>query len=259
MIFPQIAFFDIDGTLLEFGSRKLRPLTRQALLRLREKGCRLFLATGRAPYTLPDFQDVLFDGYLCFNGSLCFDRKGDLLYSRPMDKEAVKKVLDRAAMLDIPVMVSTAVEAAWTFCNSALEQYARISGKPIQLLEHEEDILKRDIYQLTAAAGENRENALLEEISGCRTARWRDDAVDIIPADGGKVSAMAEILNHYGIGRDESIAFGDGKNDLDMIRYAGVGIAMGNAPPAVRDAADRVAPDCSCDGVYRTLRELSFI
>ena len=162
-------------------------------------------------------------------------------------------------MLDIPVMVSTAVEAAWTFCNSALEQYARISGKPIQLLEDEEDILKRDIYQLTAAAGENRENALLEEISGCRTARWRDDAVDIIPADGGKVSAMAEILNHYGIGRDESIAFGDGKNDLDMIRYAGIGIAMGNAPPAVRDAADRVAPDCSCDGVYRTLRELCFI
>ena len=65
---PTIIFFDIDGTLLDFGKKDLSPKTREALLKLRENGIRICIATGRAPLAVPKFAGVEFDAYLTYNG-----------------------------------------------------------------------------------------------------------------------------------------------------------------------------------------------
>ena len=71
-----IAFFDIDGTMLDFGAPDISPAVEKALKTLQEQGYKLFIATGRAPYNIPQLGSLVFDGTVCFNGSYCFDKDG---------------------------------------------------------------------------------------------------------------------------------------------------------------------------------------
>jgi hypothetical protein len=71
-----------------------------------------------------------------------------------------------------------------------------------------------------------------------------------------KSVALAHVAERLGVQADEIVAFGDGVNDLDMLSYAGLGVAMGNAPERVRAIADRVAPPVSEDGVAQVIEEL---
>ena len=64
---------------------------------------------------------------------------------------------------------------------------------------------------------------------------------------------MQEILAHYAINRENVLAFGDGENDIEMLQYAGVGVAMGNAGEEVKRAADYVADDCNDSGVAHAI------
>lgn len=79
--------------------------------------------------------------------------------------------------------------------------------------------------------------------------------LEILAPGGGKGRALKAVAEKLGISRDEIIAFGDGSNDLTMLRYAGVGVAVGNAVDELKRAADRIAPDCADDGVAEILRE----
>ena len=83
--------------------------------------------------------------------------------------------------------------------------------------------------------------------------------MDVIPSECGKAVGMRAILQHYGFAREESIAFGDGGNDQDMIAYAGIGVAMGNATPDVKAAADYVTDSCADDGVYTALKHFGLL
>ena len=75
----------------------------------------------------------------------------------------------------------------------------------------------------------------------------------MIPKDGGKVAGIRQILQHVHISREEIMAFGDGDNDKDMLRYAGIGVAMGNADASVKQQADHVTADVDQDGVAKAL------
>ena len=79
-------------------------------------------------------------------------------------------------------------------------------------------------------------------------------AFDVIPAIGGKAAGIQYILQHFGISQNEIMAFGDGNNDIDMLRYANVGVAMGNAGSEVKRQADYVTADVDNDGIWRALK-----
>ena len=101
--------------------------------------------------------------------------------------------------------------------------------------------------------GEADEPALAAQLPGCRLQRWGALGVDIIAEDGGKVEGMKAFLERFGCTREECMAFGDQHNDLDMLAFAGIGVAMGDGAPAVREAADYVTSAAADDGVARAL------
>ena len=86
----RIAFFDIDGTLLDFGSREPSPRMNETLRRLKENGIILCIATGRAPLSLPSFALTGFDAYLTFNGSLCYAGEEEIL-SNPLPADDIMR------------------------------------------------------------------------------------------------------------------------------------------------------------------------
>ena len=71
----KIIFFDIDGTLFKLHTNEMTSKTLETLQKLREKGIKICIATGRPPLILPDFQGVEFDAYLTFNGSYCYTKE----------------------------------------------------------------------------------------------------------------------------------------------------------------------------------------
>ena len=88
----------------------------------------------------------------------------------------------------------------------------------------------------------------------CHAARWNDRGVDLILNDGGKVAGIRYVLEQEGIRPEECIAFGDAENDIDMLSYVGIGVAMGNAQEPVKEIADYVTSDVDDDGIKKALR-----
>ena len=77
--------------------------------------------------------------------------------------------------------------------------------------------------------------------------------MDVIPEKGGKVAGIRRFLEDFSISQEEIMAFGDGENDMDMLKFAGIGIAMGNADTQVKAIADEVTESVDENGVVRAL------
>ena len=100
-----------------------------------------------------------------------------------------------------------------------------------------------------------QEQEILQQMPHCQYTRWHDLAIDIIPQNGGKQNGILEVLKNYHISIDETMAFGDGHNDIDMLKLVNIGIAMGNANDEVKEAADEVTDNIDHDGIYKALKK----
>ena len=127
------------------------------------------------------------------------------------------------------------------------------AGDVAALIQHE------DIYQLSAFLPPEKGAEFLRRCPGCLAVRWEDDFCDILPEGGGKPNGLAHTLAHLGLTREQSIAFGDGGNDVAMLRAAGAGVAMGNACDEALAAADYVTASVDDDGIRRALEHFGVI
>ena len=94
---------------------------------------------------------------------------------------------------------------------------------------------------------------------GCKMARWGTHGADIIDANGGKSVGMRFFGQLLGIKPEEMMAFGDAQNDIDMIQYAGIGIAMGNAEEDLKQIADDITTSVDDDGIWNALKKYGLI
>ena len=122
-----------------------------------------------------------------------------------------------------------------------------------------DELIKENIYQMMVAATKNQEPMILKDLNHTTCTRWHPDAMDIIPATGGKGIGTKKILEYFGFSADEAMAFGDGGNDKDMLETVGCGIAMGNAVESVKQVANYVTKPVSEDGVYWALKHFNLI
>lgn len=245
----KIVFFDIDGTLIDMERKEISPKTLEALRRLKERNVLLCLATGRGPLTLPRFEGVEFDAFLTFNGSYCFDRRGTI-FSNPLSPEDVQTILRNAAALRRPVSIATKDRLVANGKDRELIDYFAIAQREIEVSDRFDELAKEDVYQIMLGCRREERPVLLRGARRAKVAAWLDWAVDIIPADGGKGVGVENILAHYHLDRAEALAFGDGDNDIEMLRAVDHGVAMGNASETLKAAADDICAGVAEDGVY---------
>ncbi|WP_317318540.1 Cof-type HAD-IIB family hydrolase, partial [Gemmiger formicilis] len=226
----KAAFFDIDGTLLPFHAKALPESTVQALAALRKNGVKTFIATGRPPVHLPylhALDGIPFDGYVTMNGQYCYLANGELLYTKYIPAASLQTLLPYIEKEQLSVGFVGKDFCRFNLINDLSRDFAKKlelgAGDVAALIQHE------DIYQLSAFLPPEKEAEFLRRCPGCLAVRWEDDFCDILPAGGGKPNGLAHTLAHLGLTREQSIAFGDGGNDVTMLEYAGIGVAMGNA------------------------------
>ena len=228
----KIIFFDIDGTLLEMGKTEITPNMRKALCSLKQNGIKICIATGRPFVTIPMFEGIVFDAILAFNGSFCV--AGDQVVAKcPIPKEDVKKLLK--------------MQKEWKDLFL------------LQLRKKFEEYVEKDVFQIMLGCDLEERKYILEGTKNAKVAAWWSRAIDIIPKDGGKGTAIEQVLAHYKFSKEEAIAFGDGENDIDMLLSVGKGIAMGNAAEKVKEIAADICESVTDDGIYYYLKSQKLI
>lgn len=246
----KIIFFDIDGTLLKLGHKELSPQLKETLIKLQQNGIKICLATGRSLVTIPVFDNIEFDAIIAFNGSYCYT-KDQVIYKNPISKEAVHRIIDNATSISRPVALATIETIGANGIDDDLEAYFNIAHESVPLHADFDSFKNHEIYQIMSGARNHEYEYLLEGVDGAEITAWWHRAVDIIPANGSKAVGIQKTLEFFGINREDSIAFGDGNNDIPMLQAVGKGIAMGNASEELKEIADEVCDSVENDGIYK--------
>lgn len=195
------------------------------------------------------------------NGALCFI--GSKIVNRvPIDKCSLERILDDVRENNYCCIV-VGQSGVRLLNPKPIFDEVFVKGLSVtnidKSLSAEEMICNEDIFQLSPFFSSEHEKALMSQISGCVSGRWHPSFTDItsIAADKGNgLLAMAEAL---GINLQQTIAFGDGGNDIPILSAAGIGIAMGNACDEVKQAADYVTSSVDDDGIMKALQYFGVI
>ena len=254
----KIIFFDIDGTLLDPATGRISPKTVEALERLEKKGILRCVVTGRPPASLPDFRGLRFDAMATFNGSFC-QAGSHVIYSHPIDPRDAETVLENAKKLGRPISIALRDMLAANGWDKDLSDYYRVAGLELTPSPDFEQRFQEDIYQIMLGCRPEDHPAILAGTKNVKMAVSWERAADVIPLSGGKGSAIAHILDYFGLNAQQAMAFGDHHNDLEMLRAVGAGVAMGNATAELKAVADAVCGPVSQDGIYNHCLELGLI
>lgn len=255
----KIAFFDIDGTLIDMNRKIISEKMVYTLKELQRNNILICIATGRTPLELPDFQGTEFDAFLTFNGSYCYNKQ-QKIYCNPIPKKDVYQIIENASAIHRPVSVATLERLAANGKDQDLIDYFAIAKLEVEVAKDFWEVVKEeDVYQIMLGCRESDYGKVLEHVENAKIAAWWDRAVDVIPATGGKGVGIGKILEHYHLKKEEAIAFGDGDNDIEMLKSVGLGIAMENSSEKLKAAADKICGHVAEDGIYHYCREQGLI
>ena len=252
----KAVFFDVDGTLISHNQKGIPKSTIEALDKLAEKGIRRVLATGRHTVELAmlPVNDIAFDGYITLNGQLCLDGQKNVISGTPIDGKEKEMILQLFRERTLPVVLVEKDRFYINFINHEVELAQESISTPLPDVD---EYSGNEIYQAVVYLEDER--ALVEQLPNCKITRWAKFGVDVIAASGGKTEGIKEYLQLNQLKREETMAFGDGENDIEMLQYVQIGVAMGNADDEVKQNADYVAASIDDDGLMKALVEFKVI
>ena len=258
-------FFDIDGTLRDFEEKGIPEYTRRALDMAREAGLRLCIATGRHWLEIEEeglLGDLEFDAYVTLNGQLCYVREGRELpgraiYKNPIDPGQVRRLLGMIEEEPFPCLFMEEGRMYINYTDPRVELVQQGIGTALPPVGDIGRALENPVYQIVPYVDEERARRIIAGLPGCGHAMWHaGNAVDLLPFGGGKCGGIEKMLEHFGMKAEEAAAVGDGKNDVSMLEYAGVGIAMGNGCEEAKGAADFVVAGIEEEGLLEAVEEI---
>lgn len=254
----KAAFFDVDGTLYSHESQCVPKSTLKALEALKKRGIKTFLATGRHFTEIDEFPvgKIPFDGYVMLTGQICADSARNVIFGNAIEGKDAEYLLNAYANKEMPIML---VEKDRLYANLindiVINGQAEISSPIPEVQEYK----GAPVYQIICYGGRELEEELTSKLPNCKITRWCPFGIDIISKTGGKVAGIKKMLEIHNIGSKEMIAFGDGENDMEMLAFAGVGVAMGNAEEEVKAVADYVTTDIDDDGIWNACKHFGLI
>jgi hypothetical protein len=254
-------FFDIDGTLLDIGSgiEKIPNGVIKQIRRLQDKGYYLFVASGRPKAFISEtLLDAGFDGYILCNGAHV-EFKGKMILKKPLQFDKIKNLIhifeqnDSEYILECDdyCYLDSKYKDLDAFYKTAVINEDKISYS----FNKEENILKT--LKLEVLINKNREEILkLVKEDFSYDDHGTNGILEIFSKDISKANGISKVLEYLNIDRENSYAFGDGLNDIEMIEYVGCGIAMGNAVDKLKEKADLVCGRIEDNGLEKILIQL---
>lgn len=256
----KAAFFDIDGTLVSFKTHVVPQSTVEALTELRRKGVKVFVATGRRLGSINNLGTLEFDGYVTLNGSVCYVGKEKIIFERSIPEEDIQALL--AYQRDVESFPCASVmdgAILLNYKNEDVEKIFKLINFPEPPIGSLESLANQKVYQLIAFFSPGQEERIMSVLPNCESTRWNPLFTDVVPKGSNKGIGIDRMITHFGISLDETMAFGDGGNDVSMLSHAGIGVAMGNAAKEVQEAASYVTTSVDEDGIYNALKHFGVL
>ena len=259
---------DVDGTLVG-TDKQVSEATREAIIEAQQRGKTVAIASGRSisgiRRTAAKIRLEQFGGYvIAYNGTTVINCKtGECIYNQTLDHDMIKPVYEAAKELGLGITVYHDEEKELLAGNGA-DAYIEADAKACDITIREVNDLVRAInfpVNKLLLSGEPEKMKQVEkhlcEKFGDRLNVFRSDPyyVEILPKFVDKAVAVDKLMKFLDISKDKVICVGDSFNDLPMLRYAGKGVAMGNAQEEVKEAADYVTASNDEDGIVEVIRK----
>lgn len=200
--------------------------------------------------------DIPFDAFVMLNGQLVLDKQQNVLYGMPIHGKAKEYLVEKFNDHTYPAVMVEQNEMYLNYISDHVREVNKVMSISLLPLS---DYKGGDIYQVCAYL-RPEEMYLIDPLADdCVFASWHYGGKDIIAKGGGKMTGIRRYLDIIGITPEEIIAFGDADNDVEMLRFAGIGVAMGNAAEEVKAVADYVTADVDDDGIEKALKHYNLI
>lgn len=253
-------FLDVDGTLVSFRTHEVPASAREALLRAHERGVRLFIATGRAANDLAPLEGIPYDGVVSLNGARCVASDGRVVSLHPIPRADFERAMELSDRMGFPLALEL---ESGVFVNRVTPEVERLAQMVAHPVPEKTDLYalfdRSECCQMCFYFDVQTEQRVMAELPTLVASRWCPVFADINVRGIDKATGMKEFMDSYGLSAAEVAAFGDGGNDVAMLRAAGVGIAMGNACREALDAADYVTASVDDDGIRKALEHFGVI
>lgn len=260
----KLIALDLDGT-LKNTKNKITSKTKEALIKAQKNGVKIVLASGRPTpglrHEAKELELDKFGGYLLsFNGAHVSDYKTkETIYEQTLTIEEAKKAYDRAKEYNLACMT---YENNIVVTEDDEDDYVKVEGNindiAIVKVENWKKNLKNPIHKVLLTGKPEFVASIIDEFKepfGDSLSIYRSAPFFIeIMAEGiDKAASLDRLAKSLGIKQEEVMAFGDGYNDLSMIEYAGMGVAMNNAVDGVKARANYITLSNDEDGIAYAL------
>ena len=262
----KLLVLDIDGTLTN-SKKEIMPATKSAVINLLKQGHFCMLASGRPLHGMEwAAKELEFDKYsgylLSYNGAkiVRFDTM-ETIYEKRVSKEYLCDIYQFAKENECGLIsYEDNSIISGNGINEYIELEARINDLDIKEVDNFPEYFKEDVVKCLLCADPDRTEELEQKLYasiGDKVGVYRSEAfyVEAMPLGVDKATSIAHILPFIGITREDCIACGDSYNDISMIKFAGVGVAMGNAKQVVKDVADIITTSNEEEGLIPIIKK----
>lgn len=262
----KIIALDLDGT-LKNSENKITPKTKEALIECQKRGLTVVLASGRpTPGLRHEASELELEKYggilLSFNGARVYDIKNDkVIFEKVVTKPMADAMYDRAREFGLCCMTYEGMDI---LTEDEHDKYVQVEGNindmHIQHTDNFKGAFDHDVNKVLLTGEPDYVASVIDEfkapyeneLSIYRSAPY---FIEIMAQNVDKAASLAKMCEALNVTKDEMIAFGDGFNDISMIEFAGLGVAMGNAQDVVKEKADLITLSNDEDGIYEVLKQ----
>jgi Cof subfamily protein (haloacid dehalogenase superfamily) len=261
----KMIVLDLDDTLLR-DDHTISPRTKEALMAAQEAGVKVVLASGRPTYAMRHIaKELRLEEYgsfiLSFNGAKIINCKtNEELFSSTLSPETVSRLYNISRQEDVWMHTYVGDMIVTEANNQYTEIEADITGLPITEVYSLPEAVTEPVVKVLMLEDPERlavvEKKLQDELKGeLSVMRSKPFFLEFTEAGVTKGSSLNQLIGKLGIAREEVIAMGDSYNDLAMIEFAGLGVAMGNAPDDIKEKANYVTDTNMNDGVAKVVEK----
>lgn len=262
----KIIFLDLDGTLTN-DEKKITPKTKEALLDIQKRGHIVALASGRPTpgmgFIAKELELEKYGGYvMSFNGGKIINWKTkETVFENTLDRKYLPDLIRYARQNNLGLitydnkqgLVATRVDS---YVMLETVKINRIPAFLTDVVKYVDYNPNKCLYTVDPEISEYHEKRLAEKFGDVLSVyRSTDYFIEIVPKGIDKAASIKVLIDKLNIPHENTIACGDGFNDLSMIKYAAVGVAMENAVDAVKESADYITASNNDDGIAEVVEK----
>lgn len=251
----RLAAFDLDGTLMG-ADQQLTPRVKAAVAAAQSRGVCVTLATGRMfRATLPYARELgITAPLICYQGGWIQAQNGEVMYRVPLDTGLARMAIELACAEGWHTVLYADGQLYIQELAHPVAFYDGLLGSDMTIGDPWEAVFAAHTADKVLFVAGPDDIPAMAPVLNARFAGLADIVqsherfIEVVPKGVDKGSALAWLAQHFDIPQSDVLAAGDQGNDLAMVQWAGVGVAIGNATPAVKTAATWIAPPVGEDG-----------